>query len=295
MGGGGGGGGAEHDPVTIIRYTEYVEVKHKSFLSAIAAYKNKTIDDSPFADFTDIEIDSAFFGVDSYGFGRKITSSAALYDVFGKHMAALDIEALWDTSFSSTLTNNAIDELSAAEAALLDDEIDSAAEPDFIVAMRDINAITSSTFIVGCANIEVNRAKSISAFNNNLIYTMLPDAQKRWDKTIDWNKAIVELNSRMHQTYYDKKVAINDFNSKMSVEDTLWPFTVLEWERAALGALQGARSAASSMETKDDRTGIQKGLGGALSGATVGYQVGGGWGAAIGGALGAIGSLADWW
>jgi hypothetical protein len=280
-----GGGGAEYEPETIIRYAPYIEEKHKSFLSAVAAHKTQKLNNSPFGSFTDIELESGFFGV-----GESILSSAALYDVFGKHMAALDIEELWDTAFDSSLTASAIEELSSAEAALLDNVIDSETKPEFLIAMMNANAVTSSTFVIGNANIEKNRAKAISAFNNNLVYTMVSDAQARWNKSLDWNKSIAELNARLHQMYYERKIEVDNFNTKMAIEDALWPFTVLEWERSALGALQGAASASSSMDV-DEPSGFEKGLSGALSGASLGTAILPGWGTAIGAVIGIAASL----
>jgi len=281
----GGGGGSDYEPETVVRYAPYIEEKHKSFLNAVAAQKTQKINDSPFGSYADIELESGFFGA-----GESILSSAALYDVFGKHMAALDIEELWDTAFNSTLTADAINELSVAESALLDDEIDSEAKPEFLIAMMNANAVTSSTFVIGNANIEKNRAKAMSAFNNNLIYTMISDAQARWNKSLDWNKSITELNARLHQMYYERKINVDNFNTKMAVEDTLWPFTVLEWERSALGALQGAASASSSMEA-DEPSDFEKGLSGALGGAALGTAILPGWGTAIGAVVGLAASF----
>jgi len=281
----GGGGGSDYEPETVVRYAPYIEEKHKSFLNAVAAHQTQKINNSPFDDYIDIELESGFFGA-----GESILSSAALYDVFGKHMAALDIEELWDTAFNSTLTADAINDLSVAESALLDDEIDSEAKPEFLIAMMNANAVTSSTFVIGNANIEKNRAKAMSAFNNNLIYTMISDAQARWNKSLDWNKSITELNARLHQMYYERKINVDNFNTKMAVEDTLWPFTVLEWERSALGALQGAASASSSMEA-DEPSDFEKGLSGALGGAALGTAILPGLGTAIGAVVGLAASF----
>ena len=84
--------------------------------------------------------------------------------------------------------------------------------------------------------------------------------------------------------YFTAAMDLDNHNMEVSTKNKLWPFTVLEYNRAALGALQGA------MNTNTDVGGAsktQKAIGGALAGAAGGYMVGGPWGAAIGGVLGA--------
>ena len=89
MGGSSGGGSGEGQPsdtTTTVRYPQYVEEAHQSFLELVATYRDAAIDDSPFADWTDIEYSDAFFGS-----GYTIASFPSLYDMYGKFLAGLDI------------------------------------------------------------------------------------------------------------------------------------------------------------------------------------------------------------
>jgi len=81
----------------------------------------------------------------------------------------------------------------------------------------------------------------------------------------------------------------------MAAKDKLWPFTVMEYERAALGALQGATTATSDVAGTSK---VQKAISGALSGASVGASIGSavpgigtGIGAVAGGVLGLASGL----
>ena len=79
----------------------------------------------------------------------------------------------------------------------------------------------------------------------------------------------------------------------MVTKNTLWPFTVLEYQRAALGAMQGASNSKSDVAGAST---AQKAIGGALSGAAGGAMIGsyfGPYGTAIGGAVGAIAGAAS--
>ncbi len=79
-----------------------------------------------------------------------------------------------------------------------------------------------------------------------------------------------------------------EYNDNLVVEDALWPFTLWEYERAAIAALQGG------IITPKPSKG-QKLLGGIVSGIGAGLQLSGGnpAGGVIGGIVGATTSFLD--
>jgi hypothetical protein len=102
---------------------------------------------------------------------------------------------------------------------------------------------------------------------------------------------VVTVYAELMKLYYAVKTDVNEANYSFAAKDKLWPFTVLDFERAALGALQGA------INEKRDVAGAStaaKTISGALSGAALGAQVSGGnpyatgAGAVIGGLAGAF-------
>lgn len=291
-----------------IRYAPYIEEHHNVFLDLVAAKRNAVIDDSPFTGYTDIEVDSAFFGV-----GYLISSFPSLYDMYGKFMAGLDIEVLYSQIFEDTVNAPAINNLVSAEADMMEDDIEINSLPRMQVGLRDINSIMSSSFVIGKSLIEDARVKSISKFSADLKYRMIPVAQARWQTHLEWNKGVVGVYAELMKLYYSAKTDVNEINYSMAAKDRLWPFTILDFERAALGALQGA------VNTKTDVAGAStasKVISGALSGAAMGAMVGGavapataavpatattagtaasaggaGWGAGIGAVLGIAAAL----
>jgi predicted lipid-binding transport protein (Tim44 family) len=93
--------------------------------------------------------------------------------------------------------------------------------------------------------------------------------------------------------YFSSAMDLDNHNDSVVTKDTLWPFTVLEYQRAALGALQGATN------SKNDVAGAStagKVIGGALTGAVGGAMIGASYGSAatpgygtlIGAGIGAI-------
>lgn len=263
MGGSSGGGG---DSQTTIRYAGYVETQHQAFLNHISGHRDLVIMDSPFAGYVDIEVDDAFFGA-----GLLISSFESLYSLYGRFMSGLDIDALWTQLFEDTVNSPQVGVLVSAEAALLDDDILINSIPRLQTGMRDINAVMGSSYVIGRAVIEDARVKAISKFSADLKYRLIPIASARWSTHLDWNKGVVGVYAELMKFYYSAKTDVDEANYSMAAKDKLWPFTVLDFERAALGALQGATNSKTDVAGASTASKV---LGGALSGAAMGAMVG---------------------
>jgi hypothetical protein len=136
--------------------------------------------------------------------------------------------------------------------------------------------------------LETARTKALSKYDAGLRYAMLPMAGSRWSTHLDWNKSVVMSYAEIMKLYFASALDMDNHNYELAAKDALWPFTVLEYQRAALGAMQGASN--SKSDVAGASTG-QKVLGGALSGAAAGAMIGSyfpGYGAVIGGAIGAV-------
>jgi hypothetical protein len=283
MGGSGGGSGSGK---TTIRYASYIEDKHEDFLDTVANYRADLTDESPFADYEDVEVDDAFFGA-----GYTISNYASLFETYGDYMLGVDIDALWTSVFADTVNSPEVDAVIDAEMALMDDDIETNTIPRMQLGMRDINSVLGSSFVVGKAIIEDARAKALAKFDAEIRYKLIPIAESRWRSQLQWNQQVVTVYAELMKLYYAVKTDVNEANYSFAAKDKLWPFTVLDFERAALGALQGA------INEKRDVAGSStaaKTISGALSGAALGAQVSGGnpyatgAGAVIGGLAGAF-------
>jgi hypothetical protein len=249
-----------------VRYAPYVETHHTTFLDLIKTKVDSVIDDSPFSGYTALEVEDAFFGA-----GYAISSFPSLYDMYGKFMAGLDIEVLHTQIFEDTVDSPVVEDLVSAESAMMDDDIEINSIPRMQLGMRDINSVMSSTFVVGKSLIEDARVKALSKFSAELKYRLIPVATARWTTHLEWNNKVVGLYAEIMKFYYSAASDVNETNYSMAAKDKLWPFTVLDFQRAALGALQGATN------TKTDVAGAStasKVISGALSGAAMGAMVG---------------------
>ena len=102
--------------------------------------------------------------------------------------------------------------------------------------------------------------------------------------------------------YFSTKMDIEGLNYEMAAKNALWPFTVLDFEKAAVGAMQGAVNTVTGGEVAGSSK-TSRMIGAALSGAAMGAMAGGaiggaasgasygGWGALIGGVLGAASAM----
>lgn len=263
---GGGGSSSPANTQTMVRYAPYVEAQHEAFLAHIASARDTALVSSPFDDYTDIIVDAAFFGV-----GYLISSFPSLYDMYGKFMAGLDIDTLWTQIFADTVNSPEVDALLVAESHLMDDDIVAHSMPRLQTGMRDINAVMGSSYVIGRAIIEDAKVKAMAKYSADLRYRLIPIASGRWTTHLDWNKGVVGVYAELMKLYFSTKIDVDEANYAMSAKDKLWPFTVLDFERAALGALQGA------INSKTDVAGAStasKVIGGALSGAAMGAMVG---------------------
>lgn len=285
MGSGGGSSSGNQTQTNTIRYAPYIENRHTTFLANVAESVAAVKNDSPFADYSDLDIDDAFFGA-----GIAITDFSALFTLHENLIQDLAPETLYTTVFDNTISGTTTKDLVTAEADLLNDDIETNALPRLVTGSRDINSVMSSTFVIAKANLESTRVKALSKFSAELKYRLLPVVTERWKTRLEWNKSVVMSYAELMKLYFSGKMDVTQMNYTFQAKNKLWPFTVLEHERAALGALQGATKGTSETSGESGST-AQKAIGGALSGIAAGAAIGGPAGAGIGAVIGGLGGL----
>lgn len=292
-------GGDKDTQTQTIRYAPYLESHHRDLLFDIQAQRTRLSvdmngdgiwDSSPYKDYADFSIEDAFFGA-----GYALGSFPSLYDMYGKFMAGLDVEVLFDQAFEDTINGTVVDNAITAEADRLEDDLVQNAIPRFETGLRDINSVMSSSFVIGRSIMETARTKAISRFSAELKARLIPVAVDRWAKHLDWNRSVIEMYAQILKFYFISKIDIDNQNFEIAAKNALWPFTIFQYEVSALGVLNGAKDVTS------DVAGASKGakiLGGAMMGASSGAAVGAAFGSAggpIGAGIGAgIGALVGW-
>jgi hypothetical protein len=261
---GGGGKGSSGSTKTTIRYAPYLEDAHEWLLSTTKGYVETLKDDSPLDGFSTIPVDVGFFGT-----GYILADFPSMYDMYGKFVGGLDVDVLFDQIFEETVNAPAVDDLVAAESESLDDII-AADMTEFESGLHDINAINSSAFIIGKAIIETKKVQAVSKFSATTRVALIPTATERWVKHLEWNKSTIQLYSEVMKLFFAAKLDVDKYNYEQLTKDKLWPFTVLDMERAAVGALTGA----TTTKTKGSEGGGSV-LGGIMGGLSMAIGIAG--------------------
>jgi len=270
-----------------VRYAPYVEDRHSVFLTETFARGDAMFDNSPYANCATLDVNDAFFST-----GYAISSFPSLYDMFGKFMAGLDIEVIWDNTFKDTLENTEINESVAKEMALVDDKITNDLV-SFQLKMRDMNAISSSSFVVGKALIEDERLKMLAKMSLDSKSELIADVQVKFIDSLNWMKKTITSYAELMKAYYQFKPDVDDYNTTNVARNVLWPFTVMDFERAALGALQGTASLEKTVErTRSTLSKVLLVASWTVMGALIGTKISPGWGTLIGAVIGLIVGIA---
>lgn len=220
-----------------IRYAPYIEEKHHDMLW-LSAYHRDQVINSPPSTSSALEIEGIFLGA-----GYILSDFPSLYDMFGKFMAGLDIDVIYKKIFGETITESEINPYIQAEASMIDLDITAKTLPTFLSALRGLNAVTSSSFVIGKSNIENKRIKALAKISSDLKHRLISLISDRWKTSLDWNKNVVTLHAFNLKLYLMSKMTVNETNYGKKLENSLWPFRVLEYNRAALAALIRTRTA----------------------------------------------------
>jgi len=268
-----------------LRYADYIEDEHKRFLNHCHQLWEELEDESPYQNYPALDIDSAFFCA-----GNAISDFPALYDMFGKFMSAFDVEVLWNYIFADSFNATEINANLAAEIKLIDDNFIIKTLPDFATMMRDLNAVITSSFVIGKAAIEDARIKALSKVSLRLKCQAIDDLKVRMLGSLRWSKQTITDYANLMKSYYMLKPDVDDSNYKFETRDKLWPLDVLDFERAGLGALQGAFYEKTWLGLRK-RSNLSKGLliaSYTVTGICIGFHIGAWWGAVIGAVIGCI-------
>lgn len=263
------------------RFAPYIESHHKTFLNNVNSEVSLAYHDAPYVQFSNIDVDEGFFGL-----GYYLSNFPSLSDMFGKFQAGLDISSLFDQIFNDS--DRAVDRVVHNESRLLYSLIDIKILPRFKRGMLDINAELRSAYIRGEEIIQDAARKAIEKFRTELRFRMLIVMTEKWKVHLSWNKDTVSIYLEFLQIYTKSKTDIEEKNQKTRQQDALWPFTVLEYQRAALSVLSDTSTIAKKQSSggRKEQPQWAKSLSGMVSWAILGAQIGGPWGALIGAVIG---------
>ena len=279
----GSGGDSPANTSYTTRYAPYIEDKHSALLATIAEVQTDIINDSPYVDYIENYTDEAFFGL-----GYTIADFASLYDMFGAFMAGFDVENLWHASFESYADMSEVDAAVLAKMEIVNDN--PAESVKLKLAARAVNAVTTSSFIIGRTNIEQRRTRLLSLISKEAKFNLLANMENKFVTALNWKKGIIDSYAGLMKLYYMTSMTTDAADTTFAARNTLWPFTVLDFNRATLGTMKYG-VVYNKFGLERERSDLSKGLlvgSYVASGAFIGNMITPGIGAVIGAAVGFV-------
>jgi len=218
---------------TTTRYAEYIETAHQNMITLAAEYRDDIIDSSPFT-YTVVDPSDAFFMS-----GYVISDYPTVYDMYGKFLAGLDVEVLWNQIHSDAAYGAVINEMVSADNDILQDELDEQIA-DLFVQARSNNAVMTSTFIIAEANMRSKKIYALAKMLAELRIRFSELAQRRWETHLNWNLKVIDTFLKVNELFFSIQTKYLQDKATVDASNLLWPFTVLDHERVIVACLQGA-------------------------------------------------------
>jgi len=250
MGGSGGGQSG------MVDYPGYMKTKHESWLNEIDALIDVAIANNPY---------------EGPGWGDGWYVYNPEEDLYEMIMALDDFETFLDE------LDAGVDDEAAAFGAILQNRIDTDTIPSFEAGMRDINAVQTTSFVIGKAILYARKDEQVAQYVADL------NGKLRL-QTMD--------QRRMLATYYVEAlrlsiVAMKEHHDEYMEFETAaakWDLEMYSYGGNMLASIGGARGGGGP--AKPSRA--QSAIGGAMVGASIGAYAGP-WGAVAGAVFGGVG------
>lgn len=280
MGSSGGGGGSG-----MISWPAWLEQTHSMWLDrANTVYLYTSVTEDMAAAIGS----SPFTGEASYDPDADIALFIAQLADFNAKVDLLSSGTGLDTLLSNILDESRIDDAVDEYTADFDAQLTTDVYPRFEAGMRDINAVVSSAFAIGRANIEEGRGREVGKFSSALhMKAFGDDAIAVVGMKLDYEKAVAHLTAEMYRLKIVAKKEQTDRQLEIDDKDARWDLSIYQYGANVMAAIGGGTGMRIEPEAKSSA------LGGALSGAAAGAMMGSyvypGWGTVIGAVVGGIG------
>lgn len=302
MGSSGGGGSSGK-----VEYPAYLQTLHSSWLdkagtdgieSSITAVMNTALGSSPFTSAAAYDPSTVLATAGaSVGALTGLSLPTVISDTLSNFTT---VATLMDTLVPFSVTDTLIAAEVEAYSDILDNEITVKALPKFQRGMQDVNAVQSSSFVIGSALLYAEKTRQVAKFTADLLLKsnsdrnqLLPHIIELEQKAItvrqDFYKVIAQYAVEFARISIVAKKEQVDTNLLVEEKDATWDLRVFQHGGNLMAAIAGAAATVNSQGTG----GFSSVLGGAISGAASGAMITGGnpIGAAVGGVLGGISSI----
>ena len=265
------------------------KVSHSAYLEAIHAdwLNNTGLDtiSSSITDVMDIALgNSPWIGLSAYDPDADITAFETGLNDFLTILAGLSDTVDWAALYAQAETsiNGPGDALIAADIAAfeaqLDDNIVTRILPRFRRGMQDINAVVSSSFVIGESIIEAFQARDVAKYsaglyldNNNKKLSATEQMIQMMARRIGWRESYARMLAEIKRMKIVAKKEQTEADATIDEHDAKWDLEVFQYGGNLMGAIGGG-TALPNMAGKNKAASA---LGGAMVGAAAGAMIGG--------------------
>lgn len=275
-GGGGGGSGA-------VSYPAYMQTIHNDWL-------DNTGVDTITSSMTDImdaaQGNSPWTGQTAYDPDADVALMVASHGVFQALVTLLSTGTTLDTVVTNILSDTYVDDAVDEYEADANARVTATILPRFQRGMQDINAVVSSAFVIGQANIEAEVARNVNRFSVELhLKAASDDALRIVQLKLEYQRLATATLIEMYRIKIVAKKEENETEMRIDESDALWDLEIFQYGANLLGAIGGG---VVNPQGKQPST-AQSMIGGAMSGAAAGAMIAGASQGAIAGPVGMIG------
>jgi hypothetical protein len=251
------GGKGDSKTENKVRFAPYLEAAHQSHIAEMSAAVDAAAGASPFAAYVDWTAEDGFFGT-----GYVLSNFPSLYDMYGKFLAGLDVEVLFNEAFEDLTNGTVVENAISLEADRLSDDLETEVYPRLEAGLRDLNAVMSSQFVYAKALLETKRQQTVSRFSADYKAKLMPVVVERWAKHLEWNAKVIEMYAGIIKMYIAQRMDVENHNYGMHEKDVMWPLEARKYETAMLGALTGATNSTSTAKKPSSVLGTIMGVAG---------------------------------
>lgn len=299
----GGGGGSSGT----VNFPGYMKILHSDWLNSGDGSTGAGVKLTAGNSITDL-IDAAvttspYSGEIAFDPDINIAIMVAELANFKSEVDGIDELTFWDAYavlMKATVDNKIVDETSittrtTAHAAILDDRLTTEVLPRFKEGMRDINAVQTSSFVIGQSVLEAFNTRDVAEFDgklrldaysqrNQMIVQGVNDMMQILSAKLSFHDSLAKFTGELYRaTSVLKKEELAE-QLDIDSHDYRWSLELFTLGANVLASISGA----SSMTQAGPST-AQSVMGGAISGAAVGKTIGGtGRASAIGAIGGAL-------
>jgi hypothetical protein len=273
-GGGGGISGAVSWPL-------YLEQIHEDWLDLAVTGPKATIETSVTDVMNDALGASPFSGANAYDPTTPIAAMDLSIVNLSSMATGMDYQVEWASIMSLIDSNPSIAAEIAAFEAEVDANISNVILPRFQRGMQNINAVYSSSFVLGEALIEsqatIQKARFASELRKAFIFNGLASLIDMWKFQYEYYRVVEHYSLEKDRMKIVALKEQRDQDIQLDESDAKWDLEVFAHGANVMAGISGGTTHSQGQKASRAASAI----GGALSGASVGYAAGAAYGSYV--------------